>query len=420
MWIIILIAFILLSYFSGPPAAITSEQTQPESKNQSLALVGARIYPSPTAKPIIAGVVLIKDGRIVAFGDKKIVRIPKNTRVLDCDGLVLTAGFWNSHVHFIEPKWRGAGSTPTAQLDKQFQELLTRYGFAHALDTGSFDLQNLVALRRRIESGEVPGPTIRSAGLPFAPPKGSPSYIAPLKVPEIATPEEAAKHVREQIAAGADAIKLWSASPVSGRIVLMPLDVAKATASTAHELGKPVIAHPTTNAGIDIVVESGIDILAHTTPDGREEWSPDLVNKMRTAGVALIPTLKLWKWELERKGISSVMAERFMNIALQQLRAFSQAGGEILFGTDVGYMTDYAPTDEYALMAKAGMSFQHILASLTTAPAARFGVSKQTGRIAVGLDADIVLLAGDPILDATAFSNVKYTIRKGRVIYEAK
>jgi imidazolonepropionase-like amidohydrolase len=51
----------------------------------------------------------------------------------------------------------------------------------------------------------------------------------------------------------------------------------------------------------------------------------------------------------------------------------SRGGGEVLFGTDVGYMTAYDPTEEYALMAKAGMTLLQILASLTAGPTERFG-----------------------------------------------
>jgi imidazolonepropionase-like amidohydrolase len=71
-------------------------------------------------------------------------------------------------------------------------------------------------------------------------------------------------------------------------------------------------------------------------------------------------------------------------------------------------------------MNKAGMNFQQILTSLTTAPAARFGVSKQTGQVAVGMDADIVVLAADPAVDVKALANVKYTLRQGKIIYERK
>ena len=67
-----------------------------------------------------------------------------------------------------------------------------------------------------------------------------------------------------------------------------------------------------------------------------------------------------------------------------------------LFGTDVGYMSDYDPTEEYVLMAEAGMSFRQILASLTTAPAEQFGESKQLGWVAAGFQADLVILKNDP------------------------
>ena len=68
-------------------------------------------------------------------------------------------------------------------------------------------------------------------------------------------------------------------------------------------------------------------------------------------------------------------------MAQDQLRAFAAAGGQVLFGTDVGYMTDYDTADEYTYMQGAGMSAMAILASLTTAPAKRFGLSARTGRL---------------------------------------
>lgn len=142
-----------------------------------------------------------------------------------------------------------------------------------------------------------------------------------------------------------------------------------------------------------------------------------ILEAMQERRVALIPTLKLWKYELRHDRISA--QERFVNNGVSQLRAWVAAGGTVLFGTDVGYMGDYDPNDEYALMAEAGMSFRQILASLTTAPAERFGESNRLGRIAPGLAADLVVLGGDPATDVRAFGMVRYTIRGGKLIYWA-
>ena len=78
-----------------------------------------------------------------------------------------------------------------------------------------------------------------------------------------------------------------------------------------------------------------------------------------------------------------------------QLHAWLSAGGTVLFGTDLGAV-DYDPTEEYDLMAESGMSFQQILASLTTVPAERFGASDRVGRVAPGLQADLVVLGTQP------------------------
>jgi len=69
-------------------------------------------------------------------------------------------------------------------------------------------------------------------------------------------------------------------------------------------------------------------------------------------------------------------------------------------------------------MTRAGMNFRQILASLSVNPAQRFGSYHRTGRIIKGMDADIVIIGGDPETDIRMLSNVRYTLRKGQIIYQ--
>ena len=65
-------------------------------------------------------------------------------------------------------------------------------------------------------------------------------------------------------------------------------------------------------------------------------------------------------------------------------------------------------------MARAGLTWREILASLTTSPAAEFGESSRRGRVAAGMDADLVVLARDPADDVRQFAAVRHTLRAGR------
>ncbi|WP_142682876.1 amidohydrolase family protein [Chitinophaga polysaccharea] len=384
---------------------------------QELALVGATIYTAPQTLPIISGVVIIRNGKITAVGNDKQVKVPAQMKVIDCKGLVMMAGFWNCHVHFIEPKWDHADKQPAAVLSRQMDSMINSRGFTHVFDLAALNYPNLLALRARVMSGEVNGPAMLTVGAPFVPPHGNPFYIRPLSLPEMNTPDEAVAHVTRQIRAGADGIKIMSASPDGHGIVPMPMNIIRAATSTAHKFHKPVFAHPTADTGMHIALAGGVDILAHVAPDGYHSWTKNETDQLLLHKVALIPTLKLYKWELERKQLP--LTNPLMTTAVQQLGAYAGAGGEILFGTDVGYVTDYDTSDEFRLMAEAGMSFDQILASLTTAPAKRFGVAQHSGIIARGMDADIVLLKADPHADSRHFSDVAYTIRNGTVIYSS-
>src|SRR5262245_41117546 len=72
----------------------------------TLALVGGTAYASPTAAPLRDAVVIVSGEIITAVGPRSDLQLPQDARIVDCSGRSLTAGFWNSHVHFMGPEWR--------------------------------------------------------------------------------------------------------------------------------------------------------------------------------------------------------------------------------------------------------------------------------------------------------------------------
>jgi imidazolonepropionase-like amidohydrolase len=390
-----------------------------EPARRLVALVGGRVQPSPEGSAIPDGIVLVEGGVIAAVGHRREVRVPPDSAILDCSGATVSASFWNSHVHFTGPAWHRADAAAADSLARELRAMTTSYGFTHVLDTGSW-LPNTLALRRRIESGEIPGPYIMTTGTGLAPAQGSPFYILPVRLPELAQASDAAPLIDPQLDAGADLVKLFTGSWArEGVVVVMPVDVVRAAVTVAHRRGKLVVAHPSNSAGASAALEGGVDILAHTFPSELDgPWDRSLPGRIRERQMALIPTLKLWPFEMRKLGMSPDVANRLLANGQAQVRALVDIGGQVLFGTDVGYMTDYDPTDEYVFLQGAGLSYARILTALTTAPAERFGAAARTGRLAPGMDADIVVINGDPERDIRALANVRYTLRKGRVIYE--
>jgi imidazolonepropionase-like amidohydrolase len=395
---------------SGPPPA-----------RRVTALVGGRVQTAPVAPVIPDGVVLAEDGRIIAVGRRAEVPLPFGATVIECGGATVTAGFWNSHVHFTGAAFEGADSAPADRLADGLRAMLTSRGVVHAVDTGS-RLENTLALRRRVESGEIPGPAILTAGSGFAPEGASPYYILPVRLPELRDAAGASALVDAELDRGGDVVKLFTGSWARpDAIVIMPVEIVRAAVEAAHRRGRLVIAHPSNSAGARAAIEGGVDILAHTFPSelDRRPWDRALPGMMRAREMSLVPTLKLWPYELGKLGLPPAVVDAVLGNGVAQLRAFADPGGSVLFGTDVGYMTDFDPTDEYVYMQRAGLSYARILAALTSAPAARFGAGARSGRLAAGLDADVVVLDGDPAQDIRALGRVRVTLRAGRVIFRA-
>jgi len=390
------------------------------ARASDLALTHATVYTTPDAPPLKDATVLIHDGKIAAVAHS--LKVPATATTIDCTGLTITAGFWNSHVHILPPQLLHAEEKSDADIAAQLQTMFTHWGFTTVFDVASV-LANTNNIRDRIASGKVEGPRILTTGEPFWGVGGTPVYVAQylkamnISIPDTESVSQAIARVDQQVHDGADGIKIFAGSIESDGVLLFQPDIAKAVVSEAHKDHRLVFSHPSSIKGVSLSIDSGVDILAHVSSD-EGPWTPAIVQRMLAAHMSLIPTLTLFDFEMQKGNASPEATQALVALATGQLRSYASAGGQILFGTDIGYIDHYDTAEEFTLMSRAGMTFSQILASLTTAPAQRFGYT-HTGRIAPNMDADLTILKADPAADITALSHVAYTIRGGKVIYSS-
>ena len=180
-----------------------------------LLFVNATVIPDPDLPALPQCAILVRDGRIAAVGPQDQLTIPAGVEIIDCTGRFITAGFWNCHVHLITPDLLRAREAPAAQLDETLMAMFALWGFTTIFDLAS-SLENTVALRERIEAGEVSGPRILTAGEALW--TRTPVYVLDyfaahnIQMPAVTTAEEITRRIGEHAGRGADGIKLFTGS----------------------------------------------------------------------------------------------------------------------------------------------------------------------------------------------------------------
>jgi imidazolonepropionase-like amidohydrolase len=373
-----------------------------------------RVVPAPDAPPLADRRIVLRHGRIVTItedaGD-----LPAGATVVDAARATVVAGLWNAHVHLTPASLAGARRRPAAELEAALADLLTSRGFTTVVDLSS-DPRNTVRLRRRVESGEIAGPRILTAFSGLHPHRGVPFYTREAvprhlmwAIPTPRTPRRAATVVRLQQRLGADVTKLFTGSYVTPETVKpMRTDIAAAAVAVAHGHGALVFAHTSNREGLLVALDAGVDVIAHV-PDETEGVAP-LLRRAAETGVVLVPTFQMFARTVTE-------SPSYLDPILEAARVFLEAGGRMVFGTDVGYMDDPTIDGELGYLARVGQDGTDVLRMFTTAPADLFGTPG--GRIAPGLPADLTVLDGDPLRDVTAYARVQATIRAGRVIWAA-
>lgn len=381
---------------------------------RNLALVGVDVYSTPDSPLLRDQVIYVRGDRIEKIEPRTADGALAGYAVLERRGMVAVAGFWNSHVHLTADAFLKGAASDDRAVAAQLAASFLRRGFTTVFDIAStMSIANDV--RGRIAAGRVAGPRILTVGEPFYPPSGTPIYAKPiyerynLPSAEIVSTGQAIERVKAQVAAGADGIKLFTGAIVGGPVGVLPMSLehARAIVAEAHRARRPVFAHPTDRRGAEVAIESGVDVLAHAAPL-MGPWSESFAKALAARRIALVPTLALFETMPD--------AKTPIEIALQQVKALADTGGDILFGTDTGFIEGDEIEREYALLGKV-LGWRQVLAALTTTPAARFADRRSAGRLKAGEVADIVLLARNPSEGVEAFAGVRLTVARGQVVH---
>jgi len=244
-------------------------------------------------------------------------------------------------------------------------------------------------------------------------PKGfEPGVAIPQGAQEVSGVDEIVRAVRDQIAVGADWIKLYADYHYQGgegsRPTLSAAEIAAAVAA-AHDAGRPVAVHSVTPEGMARAIAARVDTIEHG-----DNGTPALFKAMHDAGIAYCPTLAASDAIARYRGWNGQEpAPDRVRLSRQAFRYARAAGVRMCMGGDVGVFAHGTNAREMELMQAAGMSAIEVLAAATAGNARALHIEDKFGAISPGLIADLVAVGGDPTRDVAAVRQVRLVLKAG-------
>lgn len=374
-------------------------------------------------------IVLVKGNRIEAAGAMNF-KLPSNTRVIDLKGTTLLPGLIEGHSHlFLHPynetSWndqvlKESRAERTARAVVHARATLLS-GFTTVRDLGTEGAQfDDVGLKKAIEKGVVPGPRMIVATRAivakgsYGPFSGNPDIDFPKGAAEVGNKEEMEKEVREQIAKGADVIKIYADNRWGKNGEAAPTfsieEIAAAVAVT-NSGGRKVVVHASTPEAMRRAVMAGVSTIEHG--DGGND---EIFKLMKEKGVALCPTLAAgeailqyggWKKGIDPDPVKLTEKKKSFAIALK-------TGVKICMGGDVGVFAHGDNAREMEMMVDYGMKPIEVLRSATSVNADTFGC-ETTGKLMKNLLADIIAVEGDPSADIRKIRKLVFVMKDGKI-----
>jgi imidazolonepropionase-like amidohydrolase len=416
-------------------AALFALAAAPVPDAEPIAVRAARLLDVRGGRYVERPVVVVRGGVVESVG----APVPAGARVIDLGDRTLLPGLIDTHTHILLQ-----GDATQAEYEQQILKEYPAHRVARAVRalkialehgfTGMRDLETEgasyddVALRDAVTEGVIPGPRLQVVG-PALSTSGSypilhfrPDWKFPTGVQVCDGADGCRKAVREQLSYGTDWVKVYAntgglRTTADGYLDSPPnwtRDELAAVVSEAHAKGAKVAAHATSDTGLKIAIEAGVDSIEHGT-----SIRPEAAREMARRGIFLSPTLTVTAYVAEpraREG-RAIWAE-IPKIRARSFDNCRKAGVKIAFGTDAGGFpwTEINQAQEFEHEVRLGMSPIEAIRSATTVAAELMGTSGRAGVIEAGAWADLVAVEGDPLKDVSVLSRIDFVMKAGEVI----
>ena len=394
----------------------------------SLAVRAGRLFNSTTGQMLTKQVVLISGERIAEVGPEGQVKIPAGVRVIDLSQATVLPGLIDAHTHMFNQ--RTAKGTTEASMLMAVQNALAdlRAGFTTARDMSSHgNGYGDVEIRNAINEGRFDGPRyqVSTLGIVWGAAPPDPTRPAnPLASTVVRSVDEARAAVQEQVARGADWIKLFPAGGYSftpdGKDqyqVTYPMPVLQALIDETHRLGKKTGCHVYGGEGQKNAIIAGCDTIEHGF--GLDQAQ---VNMMVDKHLFYDPTIvRYTEPNMDDTDAKNTGGKYRIIPIFSKASAMAAAtpGLKVMLGSGVDgstYPHGTQALDFEALVKIARMTPARAIQSGTVINAEALGWLDRAGSIDKGKYADLVAVAGDPLADITELQRVKFVMKGGKVV----
>lgn len=400
--------------FSCPPAPKT------------VAIRAGRLFASKTGQMLTQQVVVIQGERITEVGPESQVKIPAGVQVIDLSNATVLPGLIDAHTHMFNQRNAKMTTERSILIAVQNAQADLRAGFTSARDMSSHGNGYAdIEIRDAINQGRIDGPRYQVSTLGIvwgATPATAPAN--PLASTVVRSVDEARAAVREQIAHGADWIKLFPGGAYSFTpsgdaqyVTTYPLPVLQALIDETHRLGHKAGCHVFGGEGQQNAIVAGCDTIEHAYGLNREQ-----ADMMAAKKLFYDPTLVRYiePYMDDNDSRNTGGKYRMIPIFENAVRiAAATKGIKIMMGSGVDgstYAHGTQALDLEALVKRTGLSPVRAMQAATSINAEALGWQDQIGSIEKGKYADLIAVSGDPLADITELQRVKFVMKAGKVV----
>ena len=409
-------------------ASIFAVAQAPTSPDHWVVVRAGRVFEG-TNKLATNQVIVIHGERITEVGPADSVRVPDQAEIVDLSHATVLPGLIDVHTHVF-----GNGPDFETQILRDSYQYRTLVALSNAqkdLMAGFTTLRDLktlgamysdVDLRNAIDRGIVQGPRMQVATRGLQATGGfimrgySTDVPLPSALEVVDSPWAARQAVRDQIAHGADLVKVYAAYDFyftpEGKMLVPPALTAEevsAIVDEVHGKGRKVACHAFGGQGLKNCLNSGVDSLEHGV-----DLDDSDIKTMVQKGIYLVPTLYHYQDDREK----DMKKYAGHSVAEVSERSFSRAVAQrvkIAFGSGVGPFPHGTQTKEFEYMVKFGMTPMQAIQAATIEAARLMGWQDRVGSIEAGKFADLVAVQGDPTNDITELERVKFVMKGGHI-----